>query len=58
MEVNPNNSKAHYYLGGVYYNKEDFANALKHFQKCVELDEFNSEEAQLAKAAIEDIKSK
>lgn len=41
FRVDPSNSKAHYKLGLIYYNRKDFRNALKHFEKVVNLYPFD-----------------
>jgi tetratricopeptide (TPR) repeat protein len=37
LAIDPQNTIANYWLGLIYYNRKDFVNALKHFEKIVNL---------------------
>ncbi|MFZ4724910.1 MAG: tetratricopeptide repeat protein [Paludibacter sp.] len=37
LKIDPQNTVANYWLGVVYYNRKDYNNALKHFEKVVNL---------------------
>jgi len=41
LKIDANNSKANYQLGYIYYNRKDFRNALKYFEKVVNLYPFD-----------------
>lgn len=37
LEINPQNTRANYFMGLIYYNKKDFQSAYKYFEKVVNL---------------------
>jgi tetratricopeptide (TPR) repeat protein len=41
LQIDPMNTKANYYLGQLFYGKEDFENARKYFEKVVNLYPFD-----------------
>lgn len=41
LEINPNNSVAHHRLGLIYYGRDEFQKAYKHFEKVVNLYPFD-----------------
>ena len=41
LDINPNNSIAHHRLGLIYYGKDEFQEAYKHFEKVVNLYPFD-----------------
>ena len=41
LEIDPMNTKANYYLGMIYYNKEKYEEALPYFEKVVNLYPFD-----------------
>jgi tetratricopeptide (TPR) repeat protein len=41
VKIDPQNTKANYNLGLIYYNKKEYATAYKHFEKCANLYPFD-----------------
>lgn len=41
LTISPNNTKANYYLGSIYYNRNQFDKSVTHFQKVVDLYPFD-----------------
>jgi tetratricopeptide (TPR) repeat protein len=38
LEAEPNNAEAHYYLGNIYYRRQQFETALPHFERAAKTD--------------------
>lgn len=41
LKIDPQNTKANYYVGMIFYNKKDYTQAYNHFEKCVNLYPFD-----------------